>query len=98
MKRFTYLATIVALAANPSAQTHLWDWYLSHREPLEQLHPLLYERVLTAIIPFGGLDRQDQVRQFAIPYMETHAHLADAMRLALENLEINTRMRGAMQG
>lgn len=89
---------IVALAANPSAQPHLWNWYLSHREPLEQLHPLLYERVLTAIIPFGGLDREEQVRQFATPYMESHAHLADAMRLALENLEINTRMRGALQG
>lgn len=88
---------IVALAANPAAQPHLWDWYQSHREPLEQMHPLLYERVITAILPYGGLDREAEVRRFAEAYLQTHAHLGDAMRLALENLEINGRMRAAMR-
>jgi aminopeptidase N len=85
---------IVAAAANPSVQTHLWDWYQSNLAALENFHPLLYERVITAIIPLGGLDREEEVRRFTDAYLQTHPNLGDAIRLALENLEVNARMRG----
>jgi aminopeptidase N len=85
---------IVAAAANPAAQTHLWDWYQSNLATLENFHPLLYERVITAIIPLGGLDREGEVRRFSDAYLQTHPNLGDAIRLALENLEVNARMRG----
>ncbi|RJQ81272.1 MAG: M1 family peptidase [Desulfobacteraceae bacterium] len=87
---------IVAASANPAAQTHLWDWYRTNLKTLETFHPLLYERVITAIIPLGGLDREEEVRRFADTYLQAHPNLGDAVRLALENLDINTRMRGAL--
>ncbi|WP_054029344.1 M1 family metallopeptidase [Desulfatitalea tepidiphila] len=86
---------IVAMAANPTLQTQLWPWYLENLNALEDFHPLLYERVITAIIPFGGLGRETEVRHFSEAYIAEHPCLADAFRLALENLEINTRMRNS---
>ncbi len=88
---------IVALAANAAARPHLWPWYQSQVQTLEKFHPLLYERVITAIIPYGGLDREAEVRGFAKDYMQTHEALGDAIRLALENLEINSGMRTALK-
>jgi tricorn protease interacting factor F2/3 len=85
---------IVAAAANPVAQPHLWAWYQNHLNTLEQFHPLLYERVITALWPVAGLDRAPEVHRFGNDYMQTHPGLADAIKLALENLEINALMRG----
>jgi tricorn protease interacting factor F2/3 len=87
---------IVSAAGNPAVQDHLWDWYLANLKTLENLHPLLYERVITAIVPYGGLNREKEVRRFAEEYLRVHPNLGDAFRLALENLETNARMRGAI--
>lgn len=84
---------IVAVSSNPNALDHLWDWYQTNLERLESFHPLLYERVVTAILPCGGLGREEEVRRFAEAYIVKHPNLADAVRLALEHLEINERMR-----
>ncbi|MBI5552164.1 MAG: M1 family metallopeptidase [Desulfobacterales bacterium] len=88
---------IVAAAANPVAQAHLWTWYQSTLSQLENFHPLLYERVITAIVPSGGLDRETEVQRFFDGYVQQHPNLADAVRLALEHLEINARMRAALK-
>jgi aminopeptidase N len=88
---------IVAVAANPAAQPHLWTWYLNNLNRMEAFHPLLYERVITAILPSGGLDREEEVRAFCRAYIPARPHLADAVRLALENLEINARMRAGLR-
>jgi aminopeptidase N len=88
---------IVAMAANPEMREHLWPWYQSNLKTLEGFHPLLYERVITAIIPYGGLDREEEVQTFGKAYIASHPHLTDAMRLALENLAVNVRMRSALQ-
>lgn len=87
---------IVALSANPALQQHLWEWYTDHRESLEDFHPLLYERVITSILPYGGLDRENEVRGFAESYLQAHPNLTDAFHLALENLAINQRMRNRL--
>ncbi|MBT8341447.1 MAG: M1 family metallopeptidase [Desulfatitalea sp.] len=86
---------IVAAAANPLMQKSLWTWYQSRLSELETMHPLLYERIITAIVPYGGLGREDEVRTFGEAYMEQHPHITDAMRLALENLRINARAQRA---
>ncbi|MBW1896817.1 MAG: M1 family metallopeptidase, partial [Deltaproteobacteria bacterium] len=36
---------ISCLAANPYAAPHMWEWFVSHIDALEQLHPMHYERV-----------------------------------------------------
>jgi tricorn protease interacting factor F2/3 len=84
---------IVAAAANPLAQDHLWAWYQDSLSTLENFHPLLYERVITAIVPSGGLGREAEVQRFFESYVQRHPNLADAVSLALEHLRINGRMQ-----
>ncbi len=84
---------IVSMAANPHAAPLLWDWYRAHLTRLEQFHPMLYERVIAAIIPVVGPDQAEPVRRFFEDYLQRHAKLADAIRLSLERLEINLRVR-----
>lgn len=86
---------ITAAAANPNTQPYLWEWYLGHLPELENFHPLLYERVITALWPYGGLGKTDAVIAFGEDYIQKHARLADAVKLAMENLQINNRMRQA---
>jgi tricorn protease interacting factor F2/3 len=84
---------IVAASANPHAVDHLWDWYLSHLSELESFHPLLYERVIAAIVPSAGIDRPESVGAFFKKYVAEHPQTGDVVRLAMEHLEINMRMR-----
>jgi aminopeptidase N len=84
---------IAAAAGNPVAMPRMWDWYQQHLERLEEFHPLLYERVITSIVPLGGLGREDSVRAFLETYVQQRPQLKDAVELALENLEINSRLR-----
>ncbi len=81
------------MAANPYAISLMWDWYRSEIKALEQLHPLHYERVIAAIVPVCGLGRQDEVKGFFAKYMDEKDSLKDVIRLSLEKLEINSRMR-----
>jgi hypothetical protein len=62
---------------------------------LEAFHPLLYERVITGIVPLGGLGREEAVRAFFESYIQQRPQLKDAVELALENLAINSRLRDA---
>jgi tricorn protease interacting factor F2/3 len=84
---------VVALAANPSAASILWDWYVNRLPQIEQFHPMLYERVVAAILPAAGIERPDDVRGFFAEYMQKSGKARDVIRLSLERLEINCRMR-----
>jgi tricorn protease interacting factor F2/3 len=55
---------VVAMASNSYAIPLLWDWYVTNLEQIEQFHPMLYERVIAAIIPMAGLDREQEVKGF----------------------------------
>jgi aminopeptidase N len=84
---------IVAMSANPHAVPLLWDWYVKHLAELEQFHPMIYERVIAAIVPVAGIDHAEAVRRFFADYILKNAKAADVIRLSLERLEINQRMR-----
>jgi tricorn protease interacting factor F2/3 len=84
---------VVALAANPSAAAMLWDWYVQHLPQIEQFHPMLYERVIAAIVPAAGMERPDDVRGFFTEYMQKTGKARDVIRLSLERMEINCRLR-----
>jgi aminopeptidase N len=86
---------IAAAADNPAAMPRMWDWYQQHLERLETFHPLLYERVITGIVPLGGMDREADVRDFFDAYIQKRPQFKDAVELALENLSINSRLRAA---
>ena len=83
----------MSAAGNPHAIPYMWEWYLSHKAALEALHPLLYERVLTGIIPVCGLKDPANVKGFFTDYIKTHANLKDAVLMSLEKLEINARLK-----
>lgn len=91
-KRNTFIPA-AAMAANPYAIPTMWDWYRAQVKSLEQLHPLHYERVIAAIVPVCGLGREDEVKAFFLNYITEKDSLKDVIRLSLEKLEINTRMR-----
>ncbi len=84
---------IVAMADNPHAVTLLWDWYRGHRQDLERFHPLLYERVLAAIIPAVAALQAYEVKRFCDRYLQERPQVRDVLKLSLEKLEINLRFR-----
>jgi tricorn protease interacting factor F2/3 len=86
---------IVAMAANPHAVDYLWDWYVSRLTVLEQFHPMLYERVLAAIVPASGMKRKEEVSEFFSQYLDQNPKTRDIVKLSLEKLEINLRMRSS---
>ena len=86
---------VVAMCANPHAISLMWDWYVSHLEEIEQFHPMLYERVVASIIPAAGIERADEVKNFFDDYMRQKEKARDVIKLSLEKLEINLRMRAA---
>jgi tricorn protease interacting factor F2/3 len=87
--------TIGALAENIHAIPALWPWYLSNQGRFEAFHPIHYERVLAVIIPYGGLGKEKEVKEFFETYLENETKAKDAIKLSLERLEIHSRMRRA---
>ncbi len=86
---------VVAMASNPYAIPLLWDWYVNNLEEIEQFHPMLYERVIAAIVPTAGIKRADEVKTFFEDYLKKSDKAKDVIKLSLERLEINLRMRRA---
>jgi aminopeptidase N len=84
---------LVAMASNPYTNHMLWDWYVSELKAIEQFHPMLYERVVAAIIPLAGIERADEVEAFFRSYMQKTDKAKDVIKLSLEKLQINLRMR-----
>jgi tricorn protease interacting factor F2/3 len=86
---------LVSMAANPHATPFLWEWYRRHVAELETFHPLLYERVIGAVVPIAGMQTPEAVRSFFKNYMQKNPQVADVARLSLEKLEVNLNMRRA---
>jgi len=85
----------VAMASNPYAISLLWNWYVSNLEQIEQFHPMIYERVIASIVPIAGMESPQEVKAFFEDYMQKTNKAADVIKLSLERLEINLRMRAA---
>jgi hypothetical protein len=86
---------IGVLGANPQAIPFMWEWYRDHVEPLEQFHPVHYERVIAGIVPLSGIGKEEEVRDFFDDYMQQKEKARDVIKLSLEKLEINSRMRAS---
>jgi tricorn protease interacting factor F2/3 len=84
---------IAAAADNHHAVGLMWDWYVTHLAELERFHPLLYERVIAGIVPVAGLQDPSGVKRFFEDYLKQRPQVKDVVRLSLERLEINLRMR-----
>jgi aminopeptidase N len=86
---------VVAMASNRFAIPLLWDWYVSNLEQIEKFHPMIYERVIAAIVPPAGMERPQEVKAFFDDYLQKTDKAKDVIKLSLERLEINLRMRAA---
>lgn len=86
---------VMAMASNPYAIPLLWEWYVSHLEQIDQFHPMIYERVVAAIVPMAGMDNPKEVKEFFQDYMQKTDKAKDVIKLSLERLEINLRLRAA---
>ena len=84
---------IVSAGMNPTICPFLWNWYLSNLKELEGFHPLLYERVISSIIPIGGLSDPEGVKDFFNEYLKKNDVPKDAVNMSLERLEINQLMK-----
>lgn len=85
---------IGSMAGNPYAIPSLWGWFESNLQELERLHPVHYERVIAAIVPVCGLGMEKRVHAFFEDYMKQKEMAKDVIKMSLERLEINSRMRG----
>jgi tricorn protease interacting factor F2/3 len=74
----------------------LWDWYVNNLAEIEQFHPMLYERVIAAIVPAAGIKRADEIKMFFNDYLKNYDKAKDVIKLSLERLKINLRMRKAL--
>ena len=86
---------VVALCTNPDAIPLMWEWYVANLAALEQIHPIQYERVIEAIIPVCGLGKEEEIRAFFEDYLKRKTTAKDVIKLSLERLEINSRMRAS---
>jgi tricorn protease interacting factor F2/3 len=84
---------VVAMAANPAAIPHLWRWYVDHQPQIEGFHPLLYERVVAALIPACGVERKAEVTDYFNGHLRRTPLAADAIRMAMERLRIDAALR-----
>ena len=84
---------ISSMAANPHAIPSLWEWFVSHMDLFEQFHPAHFERVIEAIVPIGGIEKEAQVQAMFEEYMRQKDKAKDVIKMCLERLRINSRMR-----
>jgi tricorn protease interacting factor F2/3 len=84
---------IGSLSSNPRAMPLMWEWFESHIERLEDLPSVHYERIIAAVVPLCGLGREDEVEAFFSEYMSKKKKARDVIRLSLERLKVNRRIR-----
>ena len=84
-----------ALAVNPDAIPLMWEWFVSNLERLERFHPLHYERVIGAIVPLGGIGKEEEIKGFFQEYMQKKELAKDVIKLSLERLAVNARIRAS---
>ncbi len=80
---------------NPAAIDYMWQWFLDNLEKLEQLHSAHFERVIISLIPTSGLGKETTVKKFFGEYMKKTESAKDTIKMALELMEVNSRLRNA---
>jgi len=71
----------------------LWRWFLDNIEALENLHPILFGRVIVSLIPLAGLGKEAEVKDFFKNYISKKDLDKDTIKMAVEMMEINSRLR-----
>jgi tricorn protease interacting factor F2/3 len=85
---------IVSCAGNPRAVQYMWEWFEANIDQLETFHPLLFERVIDSLVSVAGMGRAGAVRGFFKSYLSRKSAGAATIRIAMEFLAVNERLRG----
>ncbi len=89
------------MAANPRARGLLWDWFIRHTDRLEQIHPLIFERIVVSITPMGSpmvpVGSEDEIRDFLRSFEAERPLLQPAIRMSLEKRDVYKRLREALR-
>ncbi|MDL2268469.1 M1 family metallopeptidase [Desulfosarcina sp. OttesenSCG-928-G17] len=90
--RIRYLALVVA-AGNPEAGSNLWPWLEDRLPRMKTMHPMLFERVISAFVPIPGLADPNQTLAFCKTLVTYEPRLADIIALSRERLQVNVAFR-----
>jgi tricorn protease interacting factor F2/3 len=85
---------IASAAANPNAAPFIWRWFQENLQQAETMHPLLFERVVAALVPAAGLYDPEAVTDFCTRYAHSNPDLQAVIGISLERLRINQQFRG----
>ena len=84
---------VASMSANPAAAELLWEWFGKHVEAIEKFHPMIFERIVSAVIPAAGIERPETVQAFFRDYLSRTSKAGDVIRMSLEKLRIDLQMR-----
>ncbi len=87
-----YIPLIFA-TRNLKSMQDMWQWYRDNLENLEKLHYMHHGYIINGVISFGAFERGAEVKTFFKDYMNRNELVKDTIKMALENLEVNIRMR-----
>ena len=73
----------------------IWDWFKKNIKEFEKLHPMHFESIISSIVSLSGLNRVEEVRSFLTNYMKGNELVKDTIKMTLERLEINARLRAS---
>lgn len=85
--------TVAAMGQNPYAKDYLWPWFRDNLDRIEQFHPMLYERVVAAVITFAKSEYQAEMRAFFAKYAAEKDLAREIIKLSLEKMEIYANLR-----
>ena len=74
---------------------YLWDWFKQNRTELEKLHSTHFESVISNVVSLAGLQNPDEVRTYLEEYVKEKESVKDTVKMTLERLVINTRLRAS---
>jgi tricorn protease interacting factor F2/3 len=86
---------ISAFAVNPNAMEFMWPWYEDNRNNFDEFHPLIFERVISSLIPVAGMAREADVIAFFKDDPGRTSAAPGVIKMSLEKLAVNLNMRKA---
>jgi hypothetical protein len=82
------------VGSNPAARDLLWSWFVDNFADLAEIHPYHLGGMVTSVVPFGGLGKEEEVRSFLTEYRRGKPRISGGViDVALNRLEINRRFQ-----
>jgi len=82
-----------SVAENPETKDWLWEWFEENFTRIEKAIPAMHlGRVILPIATISGLHREERVKEFLTKLALTHKDEKKNIEMALETLEINSRL------